>query len=100
MNIDIERLENIREELEELEGEDAIFVDEDGDTRFVILPASVFETVEHFMEMVANPSKLTPSISIVGGKGLELSYDEYEQVKEQILKALDETLKPKPDKLS
>lgn len=100
MNIKIERLNEIRDELEDLKDDEMIFVDDEDESRFVILPIAAFEGIEQVAEMISHPMKMSPSVSIIGAKALELSYDEYEQVKEQILEAFDKTFKPKPDKLS
>ena len=39
-------------------------------------------------------------MQIAGNQDIELSYDEYERIKEQILEAVEKTLMPKPEKLN
>ena len=45
-------------------------------------------------------SVYNPVIKILSSGGLELSYDEYEKVKKQIMEAFDKTFKPRPEKLN
>lgn len=102
MNIDINELAAIRDDLENLADDDLIMINDQDEPRFVIMPVTAFEGLEQFAQMLTSPGAKTgtPSVSIVGPNKLELSYDEYEQVRKQILDAFDKTFKPDPGKLS
>lgn len=102
MNIDIKDLELIRDDLEKLADDDLIMINDQGEPRFVIMPVAAFEGLEQFAQLLSSPpvKSGSPTISIVGPNKLELSYDEYEQVRKQILDVFDKTFKPDPGKLS
>ena len=97
MNIDIKELENIKDRLEALSYEDVIFVDEDGKNKYVIMPVETYDLVENTMSLLNNDN---PQVRIANPEDIELSYDEYERVKQQILDAVEKTLMPKPEKLN
>lgn len=98
MNIDIKELENIKDKLESLIEEDVLFVDENGSTKYVILPINQFDNLEEVVK--DGQATLTPAIKIINGDGFELSYDEYETVKKQLNEIFEKTFKPKPEKLN
>lgn len=98
MNIDIKELENIKDKLESLNEEDVLFVDENGSTKYVILPINQFDSLEDIVK--EGQGSLMPAVKIINGEGFELSYDEYESVKKQLNEIFDKTFKPKPEKLN
>lgn len=98
MNIDIKELENIKEKLEGLDEDDALFVDENGSTKYVILPINKFDNLEEIFK--EDQGSIMPAIKIINGDGFELSYDEYETVKKQLNEIFEKTFKPKPEKLN
>lgn len=103
MEIDIKKLKAIKEDLDNL-GEDdpVLYVSDKGDAKYVLMPIELFDEIEEILNPYVeedNPSD-SASIKVISSNPFELSYDEYEQIKEQILKAFDKTFKPKPEKLN
>lgn len=97
-NIDISKLSNISDELEDLKGSEVLFVDENAQSRYVIMPIELFDQLEDLIYMMKEPATL-PVIRF-SGDDIELSYDEYERIKNQIMEAVEKTLMPKPEKLN
>ena len=97
-NVDIRELENIRKQLDALEDEDVLFVDEDGDSRYVIMPVAQYDFIEEMLRQSQNLSM--PRVRVINGNELELTYDEYEAVKKQLNEIIEKTFKPKPEKLN
>ncbi|MBR0417954.1 MAG: hypothetical protein IJI66_02155 [Erysipelotrichaceae bacterium] len=98
MNIDIEKVENIREDLEDLGQNDVLFIEENGNQRYVVMPIEMYDAIEDAALMVSSLSM--PQVKIASSEDFELSYDEYERIKKQILDAVERTLMPKPEKLN
>ena len=73
--------------------EEVIYLTENGSIKYALLP---IETYDLFV------SKQLPSTAIkfINPGNNEVSYDEYEEIKKQVLEALDKTFKPKPEKLN
>lgn len=99
MNIDLNRIENIKEELESLNEGDVLYVNEDKQTKYVIIPIEMYEEVEDML-MIMNQPLDNPQVKIVNSGDFELSYDEYERIKNQIMEIVEKTLMPKPEKLN
>jgi hypothetical protein len=97
-NIDISKLSNIYDELEDLNGSDVLFVDEGSQSRYVILPIELFDQLEELISMLKEPE--TMPVVRFSGEDIDLSYDEYERIKNQIMEAVEKTLMPKPEKLN
>jgi vacuolar-type H+-ATPase subunit F/Vma7 len=98
MNVDIEKISAIKNELEALKENDALFINEEGKTRYAIIPIETYDALEDLMAMI-NPSAV-PQVKIVPSGELDLSYDEYERIKKQIMDAVEKTFMPKPEKLN
>ncbi|MCR4633017.1 MAG: hypothetical protein K5648_02695 [Erysipelotrichaceae bacterium] len=98
MNIDIRKIEQIRDELDSMNENDVLFIDEEGKTRYAILPIDMYDSLEDLMAMFANPG--AASVKIVPSQDLDLSYEEYERIKKQIMDAVEKTFMPKPEKLN
>lgn len=96
--IDIDKLGELKDEMAFLEEEDVLFVEEDGQNRYVVVPIEIYDAVEDLMEMFSHANH-APIIK-VDSSNLELSYDEYERIKDQIMDAVEKTLMPKPEKLN
>ena len=97
-NIDINKLSNIYDELEDLNGSDVLFVDEGSQSRYVIMPIELFDQLEELISMLKEPE--TMPVVRFSGEDIDLSYDEYERIKNQIMEAVEKTLMPKPEKLN
>ena len=100
MEIDIKKLENIKTELDSLDKEDVLFINENGSVKYALLPIETYDAFTEDVEEENNVSFFNPSIRIFSPGKAELSYDEYEMIKKQILEAFDKTFKPKPEKLN
>lgn len=101
MNIDIKKLKGISKELDELKNDEVMFVNDNGTSRFVVMPIEMYEMVEDlYKDEEESNELLNPQIKIVGPEGFQLSYDEYENVKKQINDAFEKIFKPKPEKLN
>lgn len=98
MSIDIRELENIKEELNALSETDVLFVEEEGKERYVIMPIELFDAIEDIATFAQGA--ITPQVKIANAENLELSYDEYERIKNQIMEVVEKTLMPKPEKLN
>lgn len=102
MEINIKDYPKLEEVLEDLEKDDLLYIQKDGKDEYVLMPMSVFEEAESLMDAINNnmPQTTVKVIRADGETNPELTYDEYEKIKKQLIKTLDETFKPKPDKLN
>lgn len=98
MKIDINELDNLKEKLDALEKDDILFIDEEGSSKYALMNMKVYEEVEEIMK-VMNYSRL-PQVKIESNDDIEVSYEEYEQIKKQLLEVIDEAFKPKPENLN
>ncbi|MBQ6493079.1 MAG: hypothetical protein IJI92_04365 [Erysipelotrichaceae bacterium] len=98
-NIDIERIKDIKDELDSLRENDVLFVDENGKSRYVVMPIELYDAIEDVAMMAASTVAM-PQVRIANPEDIELSYDEYERIKKQIMDAVEKTLMPKPEKLN
>jgi len=99
MNVANEELKEIREELDKLQENDVLFVEENGIEKYAVIPIELYDSIEGLMTMM-NSASFIPQVQIAGPDDFELSYDEYEKIKEQIMEAVEKTLMPKPEKLN
>ena len=102
-NIKIDRLKNIAEELENLGEDDVLFVDDDNKTCYAIMPIAYFDKLDVYRELQENEGSLcNAQVKIMGGNGIveELSFDDYEKIRSQLLEIFDKSFKPKSDKLN
>ncbi|MBR3250593.1 MAG: hypothetical protein IKF80_02675 [Erysipelotrichaceae bacterium] len=93
--IDLERIKDIEEELENLEETEVLFVEENGVEKYAIMNIHFYDMIEEVAAMLQ-----TPQVNIAKPEDFELSYDEYERVKNQIMDIVEKTLMPKPEKLN
>ena len=98
MKIDINKLENLRDVLYDLKEDEVLEIYEDGKKCFVLLNAGFFKQIEDLSIMIAESNRMRENMQPV--ENLELTYEEYETVKEQVMEALEKTLMPKPEKLN
>lgn len=99
MNIDIENISELKQRLHELEADDVLFIDEDGMTTFAVLPIDQYDEVEELLNMLS-PNGYATQVKVAGADSIELTYDEYERIKNQIMETVEKTLCPKPEKLN
>ena len=98
MNIDIERIKDIKEDLSSLNENDVLFVDENGQTAYAIMRVELYDALEDMLMMLNKVNDM--QVGFANADDIELSYDEYERIKQQIIDALERTLMPKPEKLN
>ena len=98
MNIDIERLKEIKDELDAMNESDVLFIDEDRKAKYVIMPVELYDTLEDLLNVLNAPAPA--SVRIAEPDEIDLSYDEYERIKKQIMEAVEKTFMPKPEKLN
>ncbi|MBQ6333734.1 MAG: hypothetical protein IJI46_01515 [Erysipelotrichaceae bacterium] len=98
MNIDIERVKEIQEELRALDQSDVLFIEENGERRYAMMNIELYEQLEDIMTMLNGPAHA--SVRIAGPEEIDLTYDEYEMIKRQIMDAVERTFMPKPEKLN
>lgn len=99
MNIDINKLGEIKVELDQMSENDALYIDEDGKTKYAIMPIKRFDRAEELLELFDGMNGQAPQIKVVGSNE-ELSYEEYEKIKALIMEAVEKTFKPKAEKLN
>lgn len=96
--IDIDKLDELKDELAFLGEEEVLFIEDNGQKRFVVVPIEIYDAIEDLMDMFSRANQ-GPFVK-VDSSNLELSYDEYEKIRDQILDAVEKTLMPKPEKLN
>ena len=99
MNVDIKKIKSIKKELESLEEDDVIFVEEDGVSKYVVMPIEDYEECEQIMNLFNDYSN-KPLIKVAGPKDFDITYEQYEDIKKQIMDAVDQAFKPNPEKLN
>ena len=98
MNIDISELAPIADQLQALDEDDVLLVDEKGVTRYAIIPIETYDSYEAMSSLI---DKFTQIQVVVDGQpDIELSYDEYELLKNGMVEMIERLLKPKPEKLN
>ena len=98
MNIDIRKIQEIKDELDSLNENDVLFIEDEGNVKYAIMPIELYDSMEDLMS-VLNGHNGT-SVRIATPDDLDLSYDEYERIKKQIMDAVEKTFMPKPEKLN
>lgn len=102
MEIDIKKLKAIKNELESLDERDPIlYVSENGDTKYAMMPIELLDEMEDLLHPFDDENEEgEATVKVYSPNPFELSYDEYESIKKQIIKAFDKTFKPKPENLN
>lgn len=99
MSIDINRIKDIKEELDALKEDDILYVNEDQKAKYVIMPVELYDSLEEAMVLLDSPL-MSPQVKVINSDDFELSYDEYERIKNQLVEIIEKTLMPKPEKLN
>jgi len=95
-SVDIKDLGNIEADLNNLGQDDVLFVCEGGKERFVLMPIEQYDALFHEVD-----DKLAmPQIKILKDGVLDLSYEDYDRIRKELLEAFDKALKPKAEKLN
>ena len=98
MNVDIEQVKEIRDELDSLEEDEVMFIEEDHIAKYAVMPIEFYDAIEELAAVVNGTSNTSVRIAIP--QDFDLSYDEYERIKQQIMDAVEKTFMPKPEKLN
>lgn len=98
MNINIDEIIEIKDRLDSLCEDDALFIDENGKTKYAIIPIESYDKVEDLLDAINGDSM--SNVKVVGGNGNDLTYEEYERIKSMIMDAVEKTFKPKAEKLN
>lgn len=99
MIVDIKKLKSIKKELESLNDKDnVLFVNEDGTSKYVIMTSELYEEIEETKQLLDSVD--SPGFVINSSEDIELTYEQYETIKKNVLKMLDDALKPKPESLN
>ncbi|MBR3227801.1 MAG: hypothetical protein IKF68_04565 [Erysipelotrichaceae bacterium] len=98
MNVDIKKLESIRKELESLDEDDVLFIEDDGKADYVLMRTEYYDYIDEILKQAQGI--MSPKVKVISAEDLELTYDEYEAVKKQLNDIIEQTFKPKPEKLN
>lgn len=100
--LDLEKLKELKEELDYLENDDVLYLEEDGEEKYVVLPVELYDVLESYRSIFEDGKPTNGSdVKIISTHNPnELSYDEYETIKKQLMDIFDKTFRPKPDKLN
>ena len=96
--LDLEQFELLQDELDALQQDEHVFLTENGEKKYAVIPMDLYNLMEEF-QMLFDDAYASPVVK-VDSANLDLSYDEYERIKQQILEAVEKTLMPKPEKLN
>ena len=95
--VDINEIINVKDKLKNMDTNDAVLVEEEGITRYAIIPIEAYE----LLEQINNMTLPQPGQNVViAGDIEELTYEEYERIKSAVLETLEKSLKPKAEKLN
>lgn len=100
MNIDINKLENIRQELSELKDNDVLYIDEDGKTKYAIMAIEAYDRADDILSLFDENKGLNANVKVIGANNEDITYEEYERIKALIMEAVEKTFKPKAEKLN
>ena len=81
----------------------AVFIDEDGQSKYAVMNLNYFEKLDSYRQLSEkNGPVFNTQVKIFsGGSPMEdLSYDEYEKIRNQLLEIFDKSFRPKNDKLN
>ena len=97
MSINIDELANIKDLLSTLDDESVLYVEEDGENKYVIMTSSLYEGVAEVAEALKNGAATAIKVAM---PSFDLCYEDYENIKRQVDEALDKAFRPKPEKLN
>ena len=100
MNIDINRLENIKQDLAELKDRDVLYIDENGITKYAIMPIDAYDKADEILSLYEESKNMSANVKVIGADNEDITYEEYERIKALIMEAVEKTFKPKAEKLN
>lgn len=102
--VKVEDLKVIDDELDTLSDGDALIVCDGKEEKYAIITMSDYLDYQELIKFEAqmHPFKngVTPEVHVLGDEDIEITYEEYESIKKQLLEALDKTFKSKLEKLN
>ena len=63
------------------------------------MPIELYDSLDEAKQLL-DSSFMNPQVKVLNSDDFELSYDEYERVKNQLMEIIEKTLMPKPEKLN
>lgn len=96
--LDIEDIEDLKETLDSLEDREYLYLSDNGEDRYIVVPLKL---LSQFNEMMGSFEENGGSgVKVIAPEPINLTYDEYEAIKKELNKVLDDTFKPNPEKLN
>lgn len=100
MNIDINKLGDIKVDLDQMKKDDTLFIEEDGKVKYAIMHIDRYDRADELLDIFdGSDNQDNPEVKVVG-LNEELTYEEYEKIKAVIMDAVEKTFKPKAEKLN
>ena len=100
LKIDINEIKNIKDELDTLDEDEVAFVEDNNETKYVIMPVSQYDEIESFRCFLDEGQMPNSNVKIITNASYDLTYDEYEKIRKQLIEVIDKTLKPNPEKFN
>ena len=100
LKIDINEIKNIKDELDTLDEDEVAFVEDNNETKYVIMPVSQYDEIESFRSFLDEGQMPNSNVKIITNASYDLTYDEYEKIRKQLIEVIDKTLKPNPEKFN
>lgn len=101
--IDIKEKEMIIDSLSEVKEDNHLIITDGKEEKLAVITMSEYIK---FMDLIELDKKIHPfkygeaEIQVINDENIEISYEEYENIRKQLLDALDKTFKPKLEKLN
>lgn len=100
LKIDINKIKNIKDELDTLDEDEVAFVEDNNETKYVIMPISQYDEIDSFKSFLDEGQMPNSNVKIITNASYDLTYDEYEKIRKQLIEVIDKTLKPNPEKFN
>ena len=100
LKIDLEKTEKLKNELDSLEEDEECFLCEEGESKYVVLPVEKYDLLDSYRSFFEGDQLNNGNVKIITNAMNELSYDEYEAIRKQLIEVIDKTFKPNPEKFN
>ncbi|MFI3284067.1 MAG: hypothetical protein R3Y57_03175 [Erysipelotrichaceae bacterium] len=91
--VDISNLNEIKKELDAVCDSDALMIVDGKEEKYVVITANEYDSLIENKVYTPNFADLSPEISIVTPDDFDLSDDEFEELKNMLLEAMERKLK-------
>ena len=101
--MDIKEIKDFKECLELVEDDKALVLADGKEEKYAVITMNDYSIYQDLLALdrQIHPFKYgSPEIRLMADEDFEITYEEYENIKKQILEALDKTFKPKLEKLN